>query len=205
MSLRDFGRHDIGNVSYCESPGMTDSGLLRPQNRICDLSPNEWALARPGSVLWDSGSDSRKFTVDTYNDCIQEEIAPLYLSVMPVVMRACVELKDGSTRSGYVADLRFLENTTTINRIMNLDDENPETNHFFARYVQSNGAVLLKGILLPEVVNSRYIGSQDFEDATLELSEQVTALYLKIHSTKRARNPSYVEAQKKYRSFGGQK
>ena len=111
MSLRDFGRHDIGNVSYCESPGMTDSGLLRPQNRICDLSPNEWALARPGSVLWDSGSDSRKFTVDTYNDCIQEEIAPLYLSVMPVVMRACVELKDGSTRSGYVADMRFLENT----------------------------------------------------------------------------------------------
>ena len=201
MILGEFeSRYDIFAVTHTkaldDAPLLTDSAFARPQNRICDLGPNEWALARPGSVVWDT--ESKKFTIDTWNDCIQNQISYAHFKFMPVVMRACVEIGNDKTQTDYVVDLRYLEDTTNINRQMNLHDEDPCTNRLWRSYQQSNGSVVVHNIVLPEVRGSHLQCHPDFEEASLELIDLVDAHVLKSYGSKRPRDPEYIVAQRGY-------
>jgi hypothetical protein len=186
MNLRNFQPNvEITNFEQ-RLPVMNDRALLRSQDRIMDLAPGEVALARAGSVHWDSYGEpgAQPFTLDTYNDYQTDGITPLYMSYMPVVMKACVTTEEGRLVEDYIADLRYMENVTSINRPMEIDPENPESSYYFRHYQRTRGAVILKTLLLPGI-DGATLWCKDplFADPALDLADKVDRLFVRYHAT----------------------
>lgn len=179
---------DITNTKLGSLPVMEDAAFLRPQGRIMDLASGEFALARADSVNWDSyGSPGKRyFTLDTFNDYQCDGITPSLLSYMPIVMKACMEDDKGTPREEYIADLRYIEDTTNLNRRMEIDPDDPEPSSHFRYYQRTRGAVLLSTLILPDIDGST-VYSKDplFSDPAIELAEKVDTIIERFHATGR--------------------
>ncbi len=197
MGLPDYERFRVNKTIVTNSPRMLDEALALPQGRICDLVPGEWAAAQQGSVNWDT--DTGKWTIDTWNQCVQGKFDIFILSKMPVVMRACVTDGQGKSSTDYIADVRYVHDITNINRPMRLHDENPETNPILRDLYRSHGTVILRNLILPTPNEAVLQGNPDFYVTAFELSEEVDRLVLKSIGAAHPLNPNYVEAQEQYR------
>lgn len=170
MNLADYSRLQIRSTKQVDgSPEITPEALAASQGRLCDLMPGEFVAARSGSVHWDS--ETKKFTVDTWNGYLEDNFTASEIAFLPLIMKALVEKEDGSTEVGYVADLRWIPNITSLVRSMYIDQSNLE-NSTYGFYQKNNGTTLLSGVIIKEIEGPVAISKPGFEAATLELAEK---------------------------------